>query len=108
MLRRFAKAPARAVAPQGALTRRTYTDYAHREYPRLWLAYFCILGGTFVSWAVLFGANSNWFECHRERHRAVFQRMHQRVSSQATGYTWSSDWGPEIKSAYRNLPSDAQ
>ena len=104
----IAPTASRRVAPQATQAVRAYTDYQHREYPRLWIAYFGIIGGTLACWFQLFAANSNLWECHRERHRATFQRMHQRISSQSTGYTWSTDFGPEIKSAFVNLPSSAE
>ena len=109
MLRRATPAVCRRaqIAPAGQAFR-AYTDYQSREYPRLWIAYFAIIGGALAGWFQLFAANSNLYECHRERHRATFQRLNQRTSSQATGYTWSTEWGPEIKSAYVNLPSSAE
>ena len=89
---------------RNSVATRKFTDYVHREYPHWTLMAYAFpvvyLGG----WVFFLRMGSVWTK--RSEYKKDLLRCWRRRLG--TGYRWSDEFGPEIKSVYTNLPSRAE
>jgi hypothetical protein len=82
---------------------RRYTDYSHYDYPiwhgLSWLTFglwFALYVG-FMRTGSVYTKRSSW----KEDNLRIWRRKLGK------GYKWAEDWGPEVKTMFKNLPDRA-
>jgi hypothetical protein len=104
MLRRgLVKAP--RVQPAFGTAVRSYTDYHHHQFPKLPIFVYgwpFFLGIAYLFWL---SCGSIWWQSNREL-KSDLARSWRRTCG--TGYRWSTEWGPQINTIYKDLPSSAE
>ena len=96
MLRRaFQSAPLKTAG-----TVRSYTDYTHFHYP-VW--YGCTALTASLWFALFIGfMRSGSVYTKRASYKEDNLRIWRRKLGK--GYKWAEDWGPEVKSLFKNVP----
>ena len=86
---------------QLSIAARSYTDYTHMKFPpntvvvNLTLLYFVGLFCFYMRMGTLYTG--------REEYKHDYLRIWRRKLG--TGYKWAEDWGPEVKTIFKDLPS---
>ena len=99
MIRRVSGlAPARDAT---LVARRCYTDYDHHKYPVLYQIVYGLPAMYLVIWFTMFFAGSAMVK-RSEWKKDIMRSWRRR---KGTGYKWGNDFGPEIKNAFKNIPT---
>ena len=100
MLRRFT-APATSRA---TVATRKYTDFHHRTYPTLPIITVFVPIVTVITWFAFICWGSVVYESNRLYKKNLLRSWKRRMGK---GYKWSDEIGPEVKTFFKNLPTEA-
>jgi hypothetical protein len=79
---------------------RGYTDYTHFNYP-VWTNCSVLLASLWISLYVGF-LRAGTVYANRSSYKEDNLRIWRRKLGK--GYKWAEDWGPEVKTIFKNLP----
>ncbi len=87
---------------QGSVRR--FTDYLHMQYP-IWYNMSYLTWGLWTILYIGFMRTSSVFTA-----RASYKEDNLRIWRRklGKGYKWAEDWGPEVKTMFRNIPDRAE